>query len=68
MIALNLINYAAGLAGISRWRFLWTTGLGIVPLPALFTIIGDRLLTLPPLMWLLLGALVLIGWIIVERR
>jgi uncharacterized membrane protein YdjX (TVP38/TMEM64 family) len=51
VIAFNLINYAAGLAGISWWTFLWTTGLGILPLTALFTIMGDRLLTLPPWMW-----------------
>jgi uncharacterized membrane protein YdjX (TVP38/TMEM64 family) len=68
VIAFNLINYAAGLAGISWWTFLWTTGLGILPLTALFTIMGDRLLTLPPWTWLLLGAVVLIGWIIVEHR
>ena len=68
VIAFNLINYAAGLAGISWWTFLWTTGLGILPLTALFTIMGDRLLTLPPWMWLPLGAVVLFGWIIVERR
>jgi uncharacterized membrane protein YdjX (TVP38/TMEM64 family) len=68
VIAFNLINYAAGLAGISWWTFLWTTGLGILPLTALFTIMGDRLLTLPPWIWLLLSAVLLIGWIIVERR
>ena len=61
VIAFNLINYAAGLAGISWWTFLWTTGLGILPLTALFTVMGDRLLTVLPL-----GVLVLIGWIIVE--
>ena len=68
VIAFNLINYAAGLAGISWWTFLWTTGLGILPLTAVFTIMGDRLLTLPVWIWVLLGAVVLIGWIIVERR
>jgi uncharacterized membrane protein YdjX (TVP38/TMEM64 family) len=68
VIAFNLINYAAGLAGISWWTFLWTTGLGILPLTALFTIMGDRLPTIPLWMWLPLGAVVLFGWIIVERR
>lgn len=68
VIAFNLINYAAGLAGISWWTFLWTTGLGILPLTALFTIMGDRLLTVPAWIWLPLGAVVLIGWIIVPRR
>ena len=68
VIAFNLINYAADLAGISWWTFLWTTGLGILPLTALFTIMGDRLQTIPLWIWLPLGAVVLFGWIIVERR
>jgi uncharacterized membrane protein YdjX (TVP38/TMEM64 family) len=68
VIAFNLINYAAGLAGISWSTFLWTTGLGILPLTALFTIMGDRLLTVPLWMWLPLGVLALIGWIILPRR
>jgi uncharacterized membrane protein YdjX (TVP38/TMEM64 family) len=68
VIAFNLINYAAGLAGISWWTFLWTTGLGILPLTALFTIMGDRLLTVPLWMWLPLGAVVLTGWLILPRR
>jgi len=68
VIAFNLINYAAGLAGVSWWTFLWTTGLGILPLTALFTIMGDRLLTVPLWMWLPLAVLAMIGWIIIERR
>jgi uncharacterized membrane protein YdjX (TVP38/TMEM64 family) len=68
VIAFNLINYAAGLAGISWWTFLWTTGLGILPLTALFTIMGDRLLTLPVWTWPPLGAAVLTGWLILPRR
>jgi uncharacterized membrane protein YdjX (TVP38/TMEM64 family) len=68
VIAFNLINYAAGLAGISWRTFLWTTGLGILPLTALFTIMGDRLLTVPLWMWLPLGVLVVIGWLTLPRR
>jgi uncharacterized membrane protein YdjX (TVP38/TMEM64 family) len=48
--------------------FLWTTGLGILPLTVLFTIMGDRLLTVPLRMWPPLGAAVLIGWVILPRR
>jgi uncharacterized membrane protein YdjX (TVP38/TMEM64 family) len=68
VIAFNLINYAAGLAGISWWTFVWTTGLGILPLTALFAVMGDRVLTLPSWTWLPLGAVVVIGWVVVERR
>lgn len=46
LIAFNLINYAAGLTKISWWTFLWTTGLGILPLTALMVHMGDRMHTL----------------------
>ncbi|MFW5678621.1 MAG: TVP38/TMEM64 family protein, partial [Pseudomonadota bacterium] len=32
VIAFNLVNYAAGLTRVSWWTFLWTTGVGILPL------------------------------------
>ena len=35
LISFNVINYAAGLAPISWWTFLWTTGLGILPITTL---------------------------------
>ena len=31
VVSFNLINYAAGLAGVGWWVFLWTTAVGMVP-------------------------------------
>ncbi len=46
IIAFNLINYAAGLTKVSWATFLWTTGLGIVPLTVLMVWMGDRMMEL----------------------
>lgn len=43
VIAFNLINYAAGLTKVSWWTFLWTTGLGILPLTALMVGMGSHM-------------------------
>lgn len=40
LIAFNLINYAAGLTKVSWWTFLWTTGLGILPITAITVYMG----------------------------
>ena len=43
VIAFNLINYAAGLTHVSWWTFLWTTGLGILPLTTFFVYLGESM-------------------------
>ncbi len=43
VIAFNLINYAAGLTRISWWTFIWTTGLGILPLTVLMVHLGAQM-------------------------
>ncbi len=59
VISFNLINYAAGLAGI-RWPvFLWTTAIGIVPLTVLSVVMGHALLDAPKWVW----GLVVVGLI-----
>ena len=40
LIAFNLINYAAGLTKVKWWTFLWTTGLGILPITAITVYMG----------------------------
>ena len=42
-IAFTLVNWAAGFTAIPRWRFAWTTALGIAPGALLFTITGSGL-------------------------
>ncbi len=55
VIAFNLVNYAAGLSGISWWTFVWTTGVGILPMVTLMVVIGDYLEVLTWQVWLLLA-------------
>jgi uncharacterized membrane protein YdjX (TVP38/TMEM64 family) len=43
LIAFNLINYAAGLTRVSWWTFLWTTGLGILPLTYIMVLMGEKM-------------------------
>ncbi len=54
VIAFNLINYAAGLAAVPWWTFLWTTGLGILPMTVLMVAMGDGMVSgdLSLLVWL----------------
>ncbi len=42
-IAFTLVNWAAGLTAIPRWRFAWTTALGIAPGAVVFTVTGSGL-------------------------
>ena len=58
VIAFNLINYAAGLTRIGWWTFLWTTGIGILPLTILSVMAGSAMRTLS---WPWLLALSAIG-------
>jgi len=46
VIAFNLINYAAGLTRVGWGTFLWTTGIGILPLTALMVWMGAHMVTL----------------------
>ncbi len=73
VISFNLINYAAGLAGVSWWTFTWTTGLGILPLTCVMVMLGDRLWSGEGGLWLWLIAAALLGWLlwwalVVRRR
>ncbi len=43
VVSFNLINYAAGLTSVSWWTFVWTTGLGIVPLTFLMVYAGEQM-------------------------
>jgi uncharacterized membrane protein YdjX (TVP38/TMEM64 family) len=68
VIAFNLINYAAGLSRLTWWQFLWTTGVGILPLTVLMVVMGDNLETFGWESWVLLflgGALL---WFVLRRR
>ncbi len=40
VVAFTALNWGAGLCNVPRWRFLWTTGVGIIPGVVLFTTSG----------------------------
>jgi len=72
--AFTALNWGSGLCGVPRGRFLWTTGLGIVPGAVLFTTSGVGLSALwrrsPPLagaIVLAVGA-ALVVWVVRRRR
>lgn len=74
VIAFTAINWGAGLCGVPRWRFLWTTAVGISPGVILFTSSGLGLVALwrrsAPLAVALLGVLVVgsVVWAVRRRR
>lgn len=67
VIAFNLINYAAALAGVPWRTFLWTTGLGILPMTVLTAVLGDRVLTVPMWVWVAASAVCLPVLVVVLR-
>ncbi|HLI12529.1 MAG TPA: TVP38/TMEM64 family protein [Alphaproteobacteria bacterium] len=67
VIAFNLINYAAGLTRVSWWAFIWSTGLGILPLTILMAVLGDRIETIGWPLWLALLAAGIVTWLLARR-
>jgi uncharacterized membrane protein YdjX (TVP38/TMEM64 family) len=67
VVAFHLINYVAGIARIPEGRFLWTTGLGILPGAFAFTAGGMAVahwMSHPALKW---GALLLVVGLVALR-
>lgn len=63
VIAFNLINYAAGLTRVPLWTFVWTTGLGIVPITVLSAYLGAQMkeMTWSMLLMVSAGGILLVG-------
>lgn len=68
VIAFNLINYAAGLSAMSWWTFLWTTGIGILPLTVLMVFMGHNVDQMAWQAWLLVVAGAVILWLALRSR
>lgn len=72
VISFNLVNYAAGLAGVGWWTFAWTTALGILPVTVLSVVVGSHMIHAPWQVWALLFAVVAAGvalhWCLRARR
>jgi len=67
LISFNLVNYAAGLMGVSWWTFLWTTALGILPLTVAMVLLGGAMLRAPLWLWAAIAAALLLLWLAVAR-
>jgi uncharacterized membrane protein YdjX (TVP38/TMEM64 family) len=71
LISFNVINYAAGLTPVSWWTFLWTTGLGILPITTLLVVTGDQVWNGSGHAWIYLVAVAAVGallWFFIARR
>jgi uncharacterized membrane protein YdjX (TVP38/TMEM64 family) len=63
LIPFNAVCYAAGITGVSRTRYAWTTIVGIAPFCLVVTYLGSRLQTIglsDPRLWLAVLALLAI--------
>ena len=56
LISFNLVNYAAGLAGVGWWKFTWTTAVGILPIATASVLLGNHMIEAPAWLWLVVGA------------
>lgn len=66
VVSFNLVNFAAGLTGVGWLTFLWTTGLGILPITIVSVVLGDRLLSLPWPVWLAVGVGIITLWCVLN--
>jgi uncharacterized membrane protein YdjX (TVP38/TMEM64 family) len=55
VISFNLVNYAAGLAGVGWWKFTWTTAVGIVPIATASVLVGSHMHAAPAWLWVVVG-------------
>jgi uncharacterized membrane protein YdjX (TVP38/TMEM64 family) len=72
VVAFTALNWGAGLCAVPRWRFLWTTALGILPGAIVFTSSGMALVALwrqsPRLTAILTAVLLVVSLMWIRRR
>ena len=72
VVAFTALNWGAGLCDVPRWRFLWTTALGILPGVVLFTTSGVGLGAIwrrsPPVAAATVAGVVLLAYFWQRRR
>ena len=69
IVPFSLFSYAAGSARVPLGKFMWTSGVGYLPLTAVFAYLGSRLESLSlddPLLWV--GVAIVIGLLLLTRR
>ena len=60
VISFNLVNYAAGLAGVGWWKFTWTTAFGILPIATASVLVGSHMVEAPAWLWAGVGAVAVV--------
>ena len=68
VIAFNLVNYAAGLTGVSWLTFAWTTALGILPATVLMVLAGAHIDVMGWQTWLLVAGAVLLLCLVLRAK
>jgi uncharacterized membrane protein YdjX (TVP38/TMEM64 family) len=68
VISFNLVNYAAGMAGVGWWTFTWTTALGILPITFASVLVGSHMIEAPAWAWGLLAVAAIAVWLAHRRR
>ncbi|MFC5316287.1 TVP38/TMEM64 family protein [Azospirillum rugosum] len=63
VIAFNLINYGAGLAGVGWWRFTWTTAVGILPMTIASVAVGSHMIEAPLWVWGVAATVAIVVWL-----
>ena len=58
LISFNLVNYGAGLTGVSWWTFFWTTGIGILPVTVIMVTMGNNIDIIPIWAWIIVLAII----------
>ncbi len=66
--AFNLVNYAAGLTGVSWLTFAWTTALGILPATVLMVLAGAHFDVMGWQTWLLVAGAVLLLCLVLRAK
>ena len=69
VVPFSLFSYVAGAAHVRTTTFMWTTGVGYLPLTAVFVYVGstlDSLSPTDPILWI--GALLLLALLLLGRR
>lgn len=71
LVAFTALNWGAGLSEVPRWRFVWTTALGIIPGVLLFTSSGVGLGALwrrSPVVAFVLLTIIVVGSVLWSMR
>ena len=68
VISFNLVNYAAGLTGISWWTFTWTTAIGILPITIASVLVGSHMTTVRWEFWAVLVVAAGVAMLLHRRR